>query len=559
MKNLIYKLTFCTIAIIAIAFNLTTSANAASPGALDFSFSNDGRILNNISVSATGVDILAQPDGKILISGIVNTGVSGNSAYVARFNVDTALDATFGSSGVSLIEFGNESSVVKIKLQTNGKIVLGCEVSAASGIDDNLVVALLNQDGSLDTSFDGDGKVTISTSANDAFSNVDVASDGKILVFGNENSVDCTVARLNINGSLDITFNGDGRHTIDLGSSNQGCFGVVQADNKIVITSTSSGGISLARLTSAGTLDTTFDADGIVAVPYPPGFTQPRGIALQSNGKILVSGVSNIGNSANDGSIIFRLNTNGTLDTTFDTDGKVEIQIDPTLFESFTDILIEPNGKITALLTTTGGGMVRFNSNGSLDSTFGLNGIHRGTNLGRNALTIQADGKLLTVGTSGTSLLVTRQVANIQPTQSGDFDGDAFTDSAVYRPSTGNWFILNSSNNTVTIDQFGTNGDIPIDGDFDGDGRCDVAIYRPSQGTWFFKRSSDATILGATFGSSTDRPIPGDYDKDGKTDMAFFRPSNGNWFVLRSSTNFGTFFAYPFGQAGDIPLTIGGL
>ena len=135
----------------------------------------------------------------------------------------------------------------------------------------------------------------------------------------------------------------------------------------------------------------------------------------------------------------------------------------------------------------------------------------------------------------------------------GDFDGDAFTDSNIFRPSSGTWFILNSGSNTVSFVNWGQNGDIPIDGDFDGDGLADQAIYRPSNGQWWLNRSSSGPIA-MTFGQAGDKPVAGDYDKDGKTDVAIWRPSNGNYFVLRSSSNFSTFFSYPFGQTGDIPV-----
>lgn len=139
-----------------------------------------------------------------------------------------------------------------------------------------------------------------------------------------------------------------------------------------------------------------------------------------------------------------------------------------------------------------------------------------------------------------------------------DFDGDGTTDFAIYRPSAGTWFILNSGSNTFTAISFGLNGDIPIDGDFDGDQKADVAVFRPSTGTWFFQRSSNGTTLGATFGQNGDKPVPGDYDKDGKTDIAFWRSSTGTYFVLRSSDNFTSFFGAPWGLNGDIPIQTAG-
>jgi len=136
----------------------------------------------------------------------------------------------------------------------------------------------------------------------------------------------------------------------------------------------------------------------------------------------------------------------------------------------------------------------------------------------------------------------------------GDFDGDGTTDSNIFRPSTGSWFSLNSGSNTVTINQWGQNGDVPVDGDFDGDRLADRAIFRPADGTWWIQRSSDGQALVTQFGANGDKPIAGDYDKDGKTDIALWRPSNGNFFIARSSANFSTFFAFPFGQAGDVPV-----
>jgi hypothetical protein len=137
---------------------------------------------------------------------------------------------------------------------------------------------------------------------------------------------------------------------------------------------------------------------------------------------------------------------------------------------------------------------------------------------------------------------------------SGDADGDGAVDARVFRPSTGTWFTLNSGSNTISITNWGLNGDIPVDGDFDGDKRADLAIFRPSSGAWFVNRSSNGTVISQSFGSVGDKPVAGDYDKDGITDIAVWRPSNGNYFVLRSKDNFGSFFSFAWGANGDIPV-----
>jgi hypothetical protein len=135
-----------------------------------------------------------------------------------------------------------------------------------------------------------------------------------------------------------------------------------------------------------------------------------------------------------------------------------------------------------------------------------------------------------------------------------DFDGDGTTDQSVFRPSTGEWFVLNSGSNTLTGGPFGTSGDLPVEGDFDGDKRSDFAIFRPSTGQWIILRSSTGSAQFLQLGATGDIPVPGDYDKDGITDPAVWRASNTGWFFLRSSTNFTTFSVSGFGLAGDKPV-----
>jgi hypothetical protein len=134
----------------------------------------------------------------------------------------------------------------------------------------------------------------------------------------------------------------------------------------------------------------------------------------------------------------------------------------------------------------------------------------------------------------------------------GDFDGDGKSDIALYRPATGYWYIVQSSNGEVVSKQWGVSTDIPVAGDFDGDGKSDVAVYRPSTGTWYITQSSNGQIVERQWGESGDIPVARDYDGDGRTDIAVFRPSTGNWYVIQSSN--GQVLTVPWGVSTDVAV-----
>ena len=137
-----------------------------------------------------------------------------------------------------------------------------------------------------------------------------------------------------------------------------------------------------------------------------------------------------------------------------------------------------------------------------------------------------------------------------------DYDGDGKQDTAVFRPSTGQWFIVRSSTGQVAAQEWGVAaaGDRPVPADYDGDGKSDIAVYRQTTGEWFILGSAGAT-LAFKWGEPTlgDVPVPGDYDGDGKVDAAVYRTSSGQWFVRTSSGGFiGRNWGVP--AAGDTPV-----
>ena len=133
----------------------------------------------------------------------------------------------------------------------------------------------------------------------------------------------------------------------------------------------------------------------------------------------------------------------------------------------------------------------------------------------------------------------------------GDYNGDGVADVAVYRPSTGQWFIRDGSPGTI---QWGRTGDIPVPADYDGDGRTDTAVYRTtdgSTGVWFLNLPGGAVVVPC--GLRGDVPMPGDYDGDGRADLAVFRPSTGQWFITYAASGFTT-SAIAWGIPGDVPV-----
>ena len=138
--------------------------------------------------------------------------------------------------------------------------------------------------------------------------------------------------------------------------------------------------------------------------------------------------------------------------------------------------------------------------------------------------------------TSGT-LLARNFGLSTDALHAGDFDGDGKTDIAVYRPSTSTFYALRSTNGTLISLPWGVSGDVPVQGDFDGDDVSDFTVWRPSNGTFYVRKSTDGALLSQPWGQNGDFVAPGDYDGDGKTDFAVERISGGQgtFYILKSS------------------------
>jgi uncharacterized delta-60 repeat protein len=198
-------------------------------------------------------------------------------------------------------------------------------------------------------------------------------------------------------GSLDPTFDGDGRVTLDLGSAQEGAVDVaVQPDGKIVVLGTTGTSGVLARYTSTGALDTTFDSDGVLVFSS----IHPSALALQPDGKIVVAG-THAGDFA-----VARFEDNGAVDSTFDGDGLATYAPSDThaAFE-VGGVALQSDGKIVLVGSTDadhalGNGIVaRFNSDGPVDDSFGFSGgTWLPTPSGATGVAIQVNSKIVVAG-----------------------------------------------------------------------------------------------------------------------------------------------------------------
>ena len=407
LKNIFYKLASVFLAL-AVSFAALGSAQAAA-GALDPTFDGDGKVITPIASSPAGDlgnAILVQPDGKIVVAGLSDQGITLSDFALARYNSDGSLDTAFDADGKVTTDFGGNDIGSAVVLQPDGNlVVVGSNLNA---FNDDFALARYNSDGSLDTSFDVDGKVTTDIGgSDDAGAGVVLQPDGKIIVAGSSfNGVDddFALARYNSDGSLDTTFDADGKVNTDFGGSfDAGAAVVLQPDGKLVVAGTSNSNFALARYNVDGSLDTAFDADGKVTTDFASGLDLGFDMALQPDGELVVAGSSSMG--GNEDFALARYNNDGSLDTTFDADGKVTTDFGSSFDRGFAVVLQLDSKIIVAGDNNSDFALARYNSDGSLDTTFDSDGKVT-TDFNSNffdvasAVALQPDGKIVAAGSS---------------------------------------------------------------------------------------------------------------------------------------------------------------
>ncbi|MBM4074119.1 MAG: hypothetical protein FJ267_00560 [Planctomycetes bacterium] len=323
-------------------------------GSLDLSFGSNG--FSHVGMIASALEI--QSDGKILVAGVPQ-GASGGDFGLARFNSDGSLDGTFDGDGKLTTDFfGRNDGATSIAIQSDGRIVVaGSAEAALPGTGSYFAVAVYNPDGSLDSSFDGDGKVTTDVIPNqfDFAASVAIQQDGKIIAGGH--SSDGTLLHMSLvrylsNGELDTTFDNDGILITSISSNSSTIEGIaIQDDGRIVVTGRSfpsgstAGSVVIARYESNGILDSTFDTDGLLVTNFGLGTVSGFDVTVGSDGRIVVAGTQTISSTDTD-MIVARLLANGILDTSFNSTGVKTISFGASTMDSAADVALLPDGRV---------------------------------------------------------------------------------------------------------------------------------------------------------------------------------------------------------------------
>jgi uncharacterized delta-60 repeat protein len=319
-------------------------------GTLDMSFGGDGVVTTAISADFDHAYAIAiQPDGRILLAGAGS--LLGNYDFaLARYLPDGSLDTSFGTDGVVTTAIGSSEDIAhSVAIQGDGGIVVaGSSVNGAN--DRNFALVRYNADGSLDTSFGGDGVVTTAFGSDDQIAySVAIQPDGKIVAAGyfyNGADEDIAVARYTLNGSLDTSFDIDGKVATSISGDERAHGTAIQSDGKIAAigyTQDESRDFVLVRYNANGGLDSGFDGDGIVRTDFESGSDTSYAVALQADNKIVLAGVRH-SNPDRDFALA-RYDTDGSLDTSFGEDGKVVTELGSTYDELFA-LAMQSDGRI---------------------------------------------------------------------------------------------------------------------------------------------------------------------------------------------------------------------
>lgn len=485
--RLLSTISFCCICL------FLSEKSFSQPGSLDKTFGTNGIVITDFNHdNDKGQKLAIQKDGKILLAGFSVDSLNRANIFVCRYLSSGVLDNSFGKNGKCLLS--NVSVVISaIALQKSQKIVLG------GYIGNRLFLCRLNTNGTLDSSFGLNGIVRYDSLSYYILFNIKIQNDDKIITVGMGDGSKYDVSnvfrlyRFNANGSIDTAFGDKGNVSSHFGDGNDAANDlVIQKNGKIVVGGFTnfygdhSPPVTVARYNVDGSLDSSFGINGIdttfIHSPYDIGVT----LALQNDQKIIASAFSS--NGVNDSYGHIRYKENGMLDSSFGANGIVITKVSTSNNSSYyydvpNSVYVDDNdGKIYQAGTATNGtnidfGLLKYNPNGTLDSSFGNDGkvitsILNGDDYGESVLL--QDSKIIVGGyaknTSDNDFTLVRyNNENTLPVTLLNFSAQKQNNTALLQWQTSNeinnsYFDIERSPNSKIFSSIGTKQALHNDG-----------------------------------------------------------------------------------------------
>lgn len=504
-------------------------------GSLDTAFGGTGLVA--VDLDATINALLVQRDGKLMVAG--STGTTDRQILLVRFEPDGTLDPTFGTGGVVTTNVGSATDEAMALLQDHEDRVLVAGYTT-QGTTAHFATLRYDADGALDAGFGDGGIVsTALSSLGGAAYDVAEQADGRLVVSGAAAVVTGTesvAVRYLADGSLDATFGSAGVVRADLGGPEGGaCAVVVQDDGDVVLAGSGQGSIAVLRYDATGVLDPTFGAGGVAITSAGSSADEAAALLVQSDGKLVAAGHTVAGGNAI--LALARYDSDGALDPTFGTGGLVSTTVDEASTRAI-GVVQQASGRLVVGGSVTSGAngnavLVRYLADGSLDSTFGTGGVvitTIGPGIGGpEALLQQSDGKLVLAGGSfdgvQTGFVLVRFDAD------GSLDTSFGSGGTVYTPGSGtvHALIQQSDGKLLTAGGIGSmafsmaryDAAGALDGTFAGDGT--LVLGSSAASFEIFEdvlQQADGKLVGAGGSTMVRRLVDGAYDST-------FSPSTG--------------------------------